>query len=555
MSTSALQFKIATEEWEYEQIHELNYRTFVEEIPQHQPAEQPRLVDKFHEENTYLICLAGGRVVGMMAARGRRPFSLDQKLPNLDSFLPAGRRPCEVRLLAVEKEYRNSQVFRGIISLMWQYGTERGYNMAIISGTTRQQKLYRHLGFVPFGPLVGTGEAMFQPMYVTLESFEKVAEEFFRMQVNAPGPASFLPGPVNIHREVRKAFERQAESHRSDRFVTQFQRVRQRLCELTGARQAQVLLGSGTLANDAVGAQLSLQAKPGLVLSNGEFGDRLVDHARRFGLTFDTLQFPWGEPFDMPAIQQFLSRSPAVGWLWFAHGETSTGMLNPLSPLQSLCAKRKIKLCADCISSVGVGPVNLEGVYMAAAASGKGLAAYPGLCMVFYNHAVSHSARLPRYLDLGWYAEHQGIPFTHSSNLMQALDTALRRTDWAKKYAQLAEDSAWLRGRLRGLGLSLITPDTEAMPGVATIAMGPGQNGFEMAQQMEQAGFLVSYNSDYLRQRNWIQICLMGEYSREKLDGLLAWLARHAAAGTAAAGAAGRAAAVEPVAAASCREG
>ena len=221
-TTNALQFKIATEEWEFEQIHELNYRTFVEEIPQHQPAEQPRLVDKFHEENTYLICLAGKRVVGMLAARGQRPFSLDQKLPNLDSFLPAGRRPCEVRLLAVEKEFRNSQVFRGIISLMWQFGTERGYNMAIISGTTRQQKLYRHLGFVPFGPLVGKGEAMFQPMYLTLEGFEKKAEEYFSMPVNLPGPASFLPGPVSIRREVRNAFGSQAESHRSDRFVAEF---------------------------------------------------------------------------------------------------------------------------------------------------------------------------------------------------------------------------------------------------------------------------------------------------------------------------------------------
>ena len=195
MSTSPLQFKIATEEWEFEQIHELNYRTFVEEIPQHQPAEQPRLVDKFHEENTYLICLAGGRVVGMVAARGRRPFSLDQKLPNLDSFLPPGRRPCEVRLLAVEKEFRNSQVFRGIISLMWQYGTERGYNMAIISGTTRQQKLYRHLGFVPFGPLVGKGEAMFQPMYLTLERFEKKAEEFFRLPASVAGAGQFFARP------------------------------------------------------------------------------------------------------------------------------------------------------------------------------------------------------------------------------------------------------------------------------------------------------------------------------------------------------------------------
>jgi aspartate aminotransferase-like enzyme len=531
MSTNALQFKIATEEWEFEQIHELNYRTFVEEIPQHQPAEQPRLVDKFHEENTYLICLAGKRVVGMLAARGQRPFSLDQKLPNLDSFLPAGRRPCEVRLLAVEKEFRNSQVFRGIISLMWQFGTERGYNMAIISGTTRQQKLYRHLGFVPFGPLVGKGEAMFQPMYLTLEGFEKKAEEYFSMPVNLPGPASFLPGPVSIHREVRNAFGSQAESHRSDRFVAEFQRIRGRLCQLTGARQVQILLGSGSLANDTVAAQLSLQEKPGLVLSNGEFGERLVDHARRFGLTFDTLQFPWGEAIDMGAVQQFMARSPALGWLWFVNGETSTGMLNPLSPLQSLCAKRKIKLCADCISSVGVGPVNLEGVYLASAASGKGLASYPGLCMVFYNHTISHSTRLPRYLDLGWYAEHQGIPFTHSSNLVRALDAALRRVDWARKHAQVAEDSAWLRGRLRALGFNLVTPDSEAMAGVITIVPAPGQSGVELAQQLEQAGFLLSCNSDYLKQRNWIQICMMGEYSREKLEGLVACLARHAAAG------------------------
>ena len=217
----------------------------------------------------------------------------------------------------------------------------------------------------------------------------------------------------------------------------------------------------------------------------------------------------------MPAIEQFLSRSPAVGWLWFAHGETSTGMLNPLSPLQSLCAKRKIKLCADCISSVGVVPVNLEGIFLASSASGKGLAAYPGLCMVYYNHAISHSTRLPRYLDLGWYAEHQGIAFTHSSNLLHALAAALRRVDWPKKHAQLAEDSAWLRGRLRALGLALITPDADAMPGVITIAPAPGQSGLEMAQRLEQAGFLLSSNSDYLRQRNWIQICLMGESARE----------------------------------------
>ena len=84
----ALVFKTASEDWEFEQIHRLNYKTFVEEIPQHQRSPSERLVDKFHAENTYLICLCNQKLVGMMAVRGNRPFSLDHKVANLDSHLP-----------------------------------------------------------------------------------------------------------------------------------------------------------------------------------------------------------------------------------------------------------------------------------------------------------------------------------------------------------------------------------------------------------------------------------------------------------------------------------
>ena len=194
MSTRApLIFKVASEDWEFEQIHRLNYRTFVEEIPQHAASPAQRLVDKFHAENTYLIGRSGRTLAGMLAVRGNRPFSLDQKLPNLDSHLPVGRTICEIRLLAVEKEFRGAQVLAGILALLWQHGLERGYDLAIISGTTRQFKLYQHLGFVPFGPLVGSGDARFQPMYVTLETFESTAREFVRSappRAGHPGPAS-----------------------------------------------------------------------------------------------------------------------------------------------------------------------------------------------------------------------------------------------------------------------------------------------------------------------------------------------------------------------------
>ncbi|HOX57384.1 MAG TPA: GNAT family N-acyltransferase, partial [Candidatus Paceibacterota bacterium] len=452
----ALVFKFANEDWEFEQVHRLNYRTFVEEIPQHQAAPTHRLVDKFHAENTYLICLCGRKLVGMLAVRGNRPFSLDQKLERLDSYLPAGRRICEIRLLAIEKKYRGAQVLQGILALLWQHGIEKGYDLAIISGTTRQFKLYQHLGFVPFGPLVGTGEAQFQPMYVTLETFENTAREFLRSSPSRafqPSAVSFLPGPVTVRREVRRAFEQAPESHRADAFIKDFHATKQVLCELVKARSVELFLGSGTLANDVVGGQLSLERKPGLVLSNGEFGERLVDHARRWGLAFETVEHSWGEPLDLGAVRRCLERAPALAWVWCAHCETSTGLLNDLGRLKHLCAEFDVKLCVDCISSIGTVPVDLRGVWLASCASGKGLRSYPGLSMVFYDHKIVPSAHaLPRYLDLGYYAALDGVPFTFSSNLLHALAAAVRRVGWEERFAGLVELSAWLRARLRELG-------------------------------------------------------------------------------------------------------
>ena len=526
---SPLVFKLATEDWEFDLIHQLNHRTFVEEIPQHPGSPTKRLVDKFHAENNYVICLSGRRLAGMLALRANRPFSLDQKVENLDSYLPPGRALCEIRLLSVDKKFRTGQVFQGLMALVWQFFVDNGHDMGVISGTTRQTKLYHHLGFIPFGPLVGAEGAQFQPMYLSIESFEAGVREFLGSRARSfqRPMVNFLPGPVAVSRQTRRAFEQIPESHRSDAFLADFQAAKRTLCELTGARFAEILLGSGTLANDAVAAQLSLLQKPGIVLANGEFGARLGDHARRFGLGFDLVQYPWGMSFDLAAIERKLSRRPRPGWLWFTHCETSTGMLNDLEALKKLCAKKEVKLCVDAISSIGTIPVDLNGVYLATCASGKGLRSFPGLGMVFYNDELAPASKpLPRYLDLELYARCQGVAFTHSSNLVHALQAAIKRVEWAARFSELADISKWLRPRLREMGFQLITPDEEASPAVYTLALPADLDSAKIGAQLLEAGFLLSCNSDYLRKRNWIQICVMGEFAREKLVSLLNHLNR-----------------------------
>lgn len=253
-------------------------------------------------------------------------------------------------------------------------------------------------------------------------------------------------------------------------------------------------------------------------MSNGEFGDRLIGHAAAQNLDFERLQTNWGEPLCYAGVRRRLEQRPDIGWLWAVHCETSTGVLNDLCELKQITAERSVRLCLDAVSSVGAVPVDLQGVYLASCVSGKGLASYSGLSMVFYNHTLSQTAsRIPRYLDLRCYSARAGVPFTQSSNLVCALHAALSRTCWEEKYQRVAADSAWLRARLREAGLPPVAPNAHAAPAVITIALPRHISSRSVGWRLWKNGYLLSYNSEYLLERNWIQICLMGDWKRSNL--------------------------------------
>ena len=531
-SSAPLIFKVAREPWEFEQIHQLNYATFVEEIPQHAPNGQRVLVDRFHEDNTYLICLRGRQVIGMMCIRDRRPFSLEQKVPRLWSYLPPAQKVCELRLLAAHPEHRRGRVFAGLAKAMSAHCLEHGYDLAIISGTTRQLKLYTHMGFVPFGPLIGTPEAPYQPMYLTLKTFRERTLQLAPLepddQLTSRGSserrANFLPGPVDVSQSVQQALSGNVASHRCSSFHREFDATRRLACRLVNAAHVQLSMGSGTLANDAVAAQLR-SAGRGLVLSNGEFGERLIDAAARFQLDFDVLRVGWGEVLAEEQIQSAISRTMPT-WLWVVQCETSTGVINDLEVLVDHCEQAGIRLCLDCISSVGTMDVDLGRVWLATATSGKGVGSIPGIGMVFHSDPISPRGDLPRSLDLGLYAENGGIPFTISSNLVRALKAALEQLNVAERRTAAGEMSARLRRTARALGLRVIAPDEHASPAVTTIALPDCVKSTHIGAALSAAGCLVGYESGYLRQRNWLQVCLMGRHDSESVDRLIATLQR-----------------------------
>jgi aspartate aminotransferase-like enzyme len=95
--------------------------------------------------------------------------------------------------------------------------------------------------------------------------------------------------------------------------------------------------------------------------------------------------------------------------------------------------------------------------------------------------------------------------------------TALQRTSWKDKFAQIADVSKWLRDRVRELGFQIVAAEALGSPAVVTIVLPPELSSRHVGWLLQQEGYLLSYKSEYLLKRNWIQICLMGEWSRENL--------------------------------------
>ena len=325
---------------------------------------------------------------------------------------------------------------------------------------------------------------------------------------------SFLPGPVNISPQVRAALAVEPLSHRCEAFLHLYGETSRLLQRHANSSYVAMLMGSGTVANAVIAHELNKLAGRGLILSNGEFGSRLIRQGKRAGLDFDEYNVPWGQAFDLANMAALIEKK---SWLWLTHCETSTGMINLDASIAAHCESYDVKLCLDSVSAVGNMETDLGKVYLASCASGKGFGSFPGIAMVFYNHEPQAASIGYDYLDLATYHTAEGQPFTFSSNLLNALHTVLSTTNYSQKYATNMLHATRMRKLLRETDLTSPAAAGQA-DYIWTLALPCELDAVKFGRALEDRNMLVHYKNRYLQERNWVQLALMGTCSARRLN-------------------------------------
>lgn len=335
------------------------------------------------------------------------------------------------------------------------------------------------------------------------------------------GQILFTPGPVMMHERVLKAMAERVVSHRSEEFRQLLDDVRALLAKVYGGGEPLVLTGSGTLAVESMAWSLVEPGERVLVVSHGEFGERLADALARRGTIVDVVgaeQPGRHVPVESVAAKLDEEEYAAVA---VVYTETSLGL--SYRDVEQVARKAKSQgalVMVDAVSALAGERVPSPGVVDAvASAAQKAIAGPPGVSFV----AVSEEAiekmkkvarKPPSYLDLEkvyrFHSERRETPYTPAVNLLYGLREALqliaeRGLDaWIEMHRERAE---LLYSKLSGYGLQPVVEPGYRANTVAAFYT-PLPSGI-LASELAKRGIKIARGMGGLKDRV-VRIATMG---------------------------------------------
>ena len=320
----------------------------------------------------------------------------------------------------------------------------------------------------------------------------------------------FTPGPLTTSLSVKQAMLHDAGSWHFE-FNAIVGRIRERLLAVAGLSSASgweaiLLQGSGTYGVEAVFQTCVPPNGKVAVLTNGAYGNRIVQMLALARIDHVVLRTPENMPTDAKALPALLETDKAITHVAVVHCETTTGIINPIEKIGAVVHSHKKIYVVDAMSSFGGVPIDFAsaGIDYLISSANKCLEGVPGFCFVICRReALAACEGFARSLSLdllgqlkGFHANGQ-FRFTPPTHALLAFDQALNELE--------AEGGVAARGEryrrnhevlLAGMGKAGFRPylDPKVQSYLITAFEYPKGEGFSfdrLYRQLSDRGFII----------------------------------------------------------------
>jgi alanine-glyoxylate transaminase/serine-glyoxylate transaminase/serine-pyruvate transaminase len=350
-------------------------------------------------------------------------------------------------------------------------------------------------------------------------------------ELNPPERLLLGPGPSPVHPRVMRALAAPVLGHLDPELIRLLDDTRGLLRQVFRTSNDFVLAVSGTGMSGMESVLGSLLA-PGdrlVVCAAGFFGHRLAELAGRMGVVVSKIEKEWGGIFTPEEVEAAVAaqKPKAVA---VVHAETSTGALQPMDGLGEIARRHGALLVADCVTSLGGVPVEIDawGVDAAYSASQKCLGCPSGMAPVTLGpRALEAMASRSGpahgwYLDLGllgrYWGKDRAYHHTISSTMVYALREGLRLVE------EEGLEARWERHRinaemlwdgLEAMGLTLHVPADRRIPSLTTVRVPEGvDEALVRGRLRDEYGIEIGAGLGPLKGQVW-RIGLMGHGSQK----------------------------------------
>ena len=170
------------------------------------------------------------------------------------------------------------------------------------------------------------------------------------------------PGPSNLHPRVFQAMACPILGYADPEFLVVMDETMALLRSLFQTQNTLTITlpGTGTAAMEAAIANLVEPGDEVIVGIHGFFGERMAEIVERHGGKAIRVQVNFGQTIDPGLIKEQLSRHPWVKAVCVVHGETSSGIGQPLEQIGHLCREHDKIFIVDTVCSLGGADIPVD---------------------------------------------------------------------------------------------------------------------------------------------------------------------------------------------------